>query len=79
MTRGAIFEVPAQVLILALKAVGALPADAECLVAFGHGQEGKCVLVRAESLQLPKVLDGQTFPRRIAEVGNRWGGCEIES
>lgn len=58
---GAVFEVPADLVVRALKAICALPAEAECEVSCGPGAGG------------PVVLEGARYPRRKAVAGRSLG------
>lgn len=66
---GAIFEVSAALVVQGLKAIAALPADAECEVNYGPGGEGAVVLVKCRSDLLPVVPEGAVYPRFKAVAG----------
>lgn len=66
---GAIYEVPADVLVAGLKAIGALPRSVKCEVVGS-------VLVKAVDRRgawLPVVPEGALYPRRKAAAGKPEG------
>ena len=65
----AIFEVDLSLVVAGLKAISALPQDAECVP---HADLAKVLplVLKVSSDRLPTVPDGEKYQRRIATRGN---------
>ncbi len=71
--RGAIFEVPLELVAKGLKAICALPADGQC-----EFQGAGPLVIKVRSARLPIVGEGEVYPRRIACAGSGTGLVEKE-